>query len=223
MITLKEAKNIEDAKVYLRQDIGFEGDSDGIKFYKDHAFEELSDRTGLGRGDINQILSSWADSSNDHDPISLHMQKLAQDELGAHLSKWQEKNISEFDFTAGDTKERGNFIKSMYDWTQEDLEEFGLKELTLYRGMGNRQGLKPGDEVDLECNAVDSWTADPEIADSFARGVRERGGIVVKCTFPANRILSSARTGLGCLNESEFTVLNSGPTHAVITKKVDEL
>ena len=95
----------------------------------------------------------------------------------------------------------------MYETTQADFKTKGIKEITLYRGVSGNPfsgtNVKSGDAVKLNQNTLESWTSEPEIAKQF-------GNTILKATVPVERILSTARTGFGCLNEFEFVVIGGG-------------
>jgi len=80
-----------------------------------------------------------------------------------------------------------------------------VKTVTLYRGVVNQyEQSKPGDVVDVESHPLSSWTADPEMADSFAGG---RDGVVLKMEVPIEMIQSTPLSGRGCLDEAEFVII----------------
>ena len=219
VVTKDEAKNIENANAYLLQDTGGATQADA-QYHRGMVLDGLTERSHVDRGTVNEVLQHWAESSNDHDDVSLLMQHLAETELGAKMSGWQKERFKEFEgnYDSNGTKSMSQIIKAMHEWSTEDLSDFGIKEVTLYRGIETNKNVKAGDNVNLETNAIESWSTDPLLASSFARGA-DGHGIVVKATFPIERILSSARTGFGVLHEHEFTVLNNGPTKAIVTKK----
>lgn len=66
---------------------------------------------------------------------------------------------------------------------------------------------KKGDVFDYNGNAIESWSASPNIARDFGRALM--------MDVPVKNIVSSARTGLGCLSEGEFIILGSIPGQRV--------
>src|ERR1035437_3980534 len=220
MLTLTEAKNIDNENAYLSQlGSGALSDDDDLKATKTQAIDALVERTDLDRGDVNQFLATWAESSSDDHPLSLHTQQIASQLFNAKLSDWQKEKLKHFDFTSGDTSARTKFLEEMKNLTDESLDDYGIKEVTLYRGVRNRQGVHVGEEVNVEGNSIESWSSSIDCADNFAR---EYQGIILKATFPASRVLSTAMTGFGMQSEKEWTILNTAPTKAIVVKKVDE-
>ena len=99
-------------------------------------------------------------------------------------------------------------VRAMYNATQERLKKEGISEVTLYRGTKSYVSASTGKEagtrgtiVQVSHNAASSWSATYEPATRF--------GNVASMRVPVSRVLSSARTGFGCLNEAEFVVLGS--------------
>ena len=121
-------------------------------------------------------------------------------------------------------------LRAMHQQTQAALAKDGVTEVTLYRGLrqperdysvdpdaGRYVNQVQGDAWDglvkttgsiaeVRGSPLSSWTSDQKVAASFARG----GGLMLTATFPASRILSTARTGVGTLNEKEWVVLDGG-------------
>ena len=87
----------------------------------------------------------------------------------------------------------------MYDRTQEELVATGNKTVTLYRGVNvdDPQKYASGDKINITANALESWSTDSRVAGTF-------GNVIMKAEVPIEKIVSTARTGFGCLNEWEF-------------------
>ena len=51
-------------------------------------------------------------------------------------------------------------------------------------------------------NTMESWTLNEATSKDF-------GNLILEVDVPADRIIGTARTGFGCLNEYEFIVLGS--------------
>jgi hypothetical protein len=70
-----------------------------------------------------------------------------------------------------------------------------------------------GKPAQIKGNALESWTSDPAIAQGFAQDATfttpGKVKVVVTMQVPRQRVVGTARTGFGCLNESEY-VLSSG-------------
>jgi hypothetical protein len=107
-----------------------------------------------------------------------------------------------------------DFLRTMYNNTQDQLAAAGVKELTLYRGQGHYKGLSRDQEGEdtLKSRPIGSWTYDKaegrKFANMNANGPGgKKGAVVFSATVPASRIVSCARTGFGCLGEKEVTIL----------------
>ena len=114
-------------------------------------------------------------------------------------------------------------LKAMYDHTQAQLKEAGLKTVTVYRGLEAEEyrNLKPGEVVNVSGNAMESWSFNPKTANYFA----DREGVVLKMEVPIERVIGTSKTGYGCLPESEVVVLggqNFGQARIMDTGEIDE-
>jgi hypothetical protein len=199
---------------------------EGRSEVKRNTVQALADQTGLEYDRVNELVKTWAHTSNDHDPVSLGFQQAAADTFGVELSEWQKQKINEtvdrhrkedgtwefVDVELFDNSRRDSakVLEAMYDNTQVELKAAGLKEVTLYRGMTQPKGADPrlGDEYDIGPNAVGSWSLDYNVAENFASryGDPDVDGVVLKMAVPAERIVSTPFTGSGCLTEKEFLV-----------------
>jgi len=118
-------------------------------------------------------------------------------------------------------------LTAMHQGTQEAFERQGITHVKLYRGMkfGGDDSLPAwvastredvtinennddGHSFDTEMflNPLSSWSTDGEIAhDLFARG--SNMGILLAAEFPVSRVIGTALTGFGCLEESEMVLI----------------
>lgn len=92
-------------------------------------------------------------------------------------------------------------VSATYERTQRTMKESGVTEVTLYRGMGK-------DRVGGKSNTLESWTADKQVAEGFAK---EMGGKLEVATFPASRIFATPASGWGVANQAEVIVLGNEP------------
>lgn len=121
-----------------------------------------------------------------------------------------------------DSTKQKALLRSMYDKTQADLKEQGIKEVRLSRGV--KLDTSPGnvgDTVGLDTNSLESWTVSRSVSGSFASGFKEgQTGIVFEAVVPAERILSTPTTGFGCLTEGEVIVLGgvTGDTSEIVRR-----
>lgn len=114
-------------------------------------------------------------------------------------------------------------LTEMHAWTQRELGRLPGETVTLYRGMrlssSEAAGLRAGDATAITSNALESWSVRKEVAEGFATTLSTGDvGIVVAARVPKSRVLSTARTGFGCLNEWEVVVVGNqaGDTVMVI-------
>ena len=66
----------------------------------------------------------------------------------------------------------------------------------------------PPRNIEMALNPLSSFSADEAIGRAFARkGTYGPGRFLITASVPRDRIFSTARSGLGCLNEGEVVVL----------------
>lgn len=198
---------------------------------------DMRQKYNVTEADVSEFVHQWAVTSNDEDLRSLHIQKLASKKFDAPFSKWQnrkykdlvEERYEDYAHQVGpsevhfpmefstDWKVRraldvaddltNQIMDGMYEQTQQQFRESNIQEITLYRGIilePNRIGsFNIGDVIGIEGNALESWSFDKAIADDFAGGY----GITLQVTIPTDRILSTSRSGFGCLQEWEAVVI----------------
>ena len=120
------------------------------------------------------------------------------------------------------------FLRAQYDSTQAFFKERGITELPLYRGMtfdtglpdwaADAEGEKFGTEDYVPLRPLSSFSYEESEANNFAGNRQGSGdatseskntspGVIVSGAVPVDRILSCARTGLGCLSEREVVVI----------------
>lgn len=168
---------------------------------------------------VSQVIQTWAGSSDSDVVLSQVVQRAATEEFGLSDPASSMRRASPH------LKERVNdmyneigpgvrvLLREMYNHTQEELARAGMKEVTLYRGMGNgpsgvMEAKQYGKPVQLKLQPASSFASDPDVARRFA-GSGQRAAIYA-ATVPASRVLGTARTGFGCLHETEFVVLGEG-------------
>jgi len=185
---------------------------------KNEICTELSERTGLPYDTTKALVKTWAGSSADLNTLSLQLQEQAAKEFGLtlrpsiteRLQKMGGKKITLYSsletLGVSEAQARG-FLRAMYDSTQERFAKNGIKEITLFRGS---KSFAPhnGTDVRLSGNPMQSFSIDAITAHDF--------GGVAAMTVPVSSIISSARTGFGCLAEGEFVVLVGADSDHVI-------
>lgn len=165
---------------------------------------------------VNELVHQWAITSNDANATSLNMQRAAQIEFDLDpqaLAPWNIPEALQARMDAdwlihGD--EYRVFLRAMYDETQEMFRELGVTEITVVRGFNFRWGTTPDwayandADVFVELRPMSSFAFTQAQANKFA------GGVYTYANVPVERIIGSARSGFGCLNETELVVLG-GP------------
>ena len=182
---------------------------------------------GLSKKQIDEVWRKDLGSGN-QTPEARGLQVAVSEEFGVGLSEWQEKHFQKegVKFLDGDNSARTKiWVRSVYDTTQEKLTEAGFKpgdKVTLYRGfavpkggddIGGRYNLvrySPGDIIDYQGNAMESWTSRRNVAEKY-------GDYVMEMSVPVESILSTYVSGFGDDLFSEFVILSvpGGKGHVV--------
>lgn len=163
----------------------------------------------------DQLIRQWAMTSADDHPVPLAMQRIVKRELAKggkldHMKRTSSWEASE-EFLKKHDKALTKFVRAMYEETQKALADAGIEELILYRGMAYKRLPKwmPDPRQHATARAplqpASSFASDASIAYMFA-GSR-KGSMMMVIRVPRDRILGTARTGWGCLGESEWVVL----------------
>ncbi len=201
---------------------------------KDAIVKELTQRTGISYDDINEFIHQWAYTSNDSSKTALDIQRVAARLFNTEMSDWQqgrfamvanESNMFENNITGkifdrfaemgfkNSDEIMEKLLTSMYEYTQEQFSIAGITEVSIERGMDLKwsqidQILEvsgKGKTISIESNALESWSSFHDTAVGFSEN--GRGALVVRTTFPVERIIGTCRTGFGCLSEQELVVL----------------
>lgn len=179
-----------------------------------------------------RLISAWAGSSGDHQPISVSAQLAIRDAFNMNPEHVETKAFHYLDSHSEDQTHKDaaaalnidvstpeklasykegmkDFALAQYHETQEHLKKLGVKELYLVRGMkiGSSSGEAKHTKVKLQ--PASSFTTAHSTAKSFAGG---HSLFAVK--VPASQVIGSFCTGYGCTNESEVVVLNHENMHA---------
>lgn len=193
----------------------------------------LSYLSGIDESTVATAIRAWDRTSNDTDMRSLSLQEAASEELGVPLSDWQKQKIEGIrSGTIGVASERAKgvmdrtnerkLIRTMHDWTQAELKDAGYKPgdtIRLFRGVAADKMTPMGTPMDLEQNAISSWSINPGTAHRFAeRAVSYNPfGLVLSMEVPIQNILSMAPTGFGVFREGEFVVMGTPGNQAMVT------
>lgn len=176
-----------------------------------------------------RLVSSWASSSGDNNPLSVALQLATRDQFGMHPGDVEMKRMSNA-LKEGESavyqnaadqlgiKDVGNFkvalrdfIQAQYDNTQSRLAANGVKEVYIARGMKIGSGSTPAVLTQVKLQPASSFSHELSTAKGFAAG---HSVFVMK--VPASQILGSYKTGFGCTNEAEIVVLGAKGSVAVM-------
>ncbi|MFF4819817.1 hypothetical protein ACFY2K_35170 [Kitasatospora sp. NPDC001309] len=173
----------------------------------------------LRRDAVNQVVATWAMTSNDEDPGALALQETARDAFGLHpAADWPSTDQIARE-TAGQRAALGTghaaILTAMWERTQNHLAEADLGSLTVWRGVATSDGRPPAGWTadgstlsDPLLRPLSAFSLDPDVAHGFATD--EGPGFVMSAIVPAERVIATPATGLGCLDESEVVIL-AGP------------
>jgi hypothetical protein len=192
----------------------------------------------------SELVQLWAFTSNDDHIVSLSVQRAAEDEFGIQdAMPW--KAINDMVRQRANAYYQQNstalrrFVRAEYDLTQRELKSAGIYHVMLHRGMqwakresvpewalqpategqAVRSMYAPGSIVNLgqkDFRPLSSWSHSTAQAKKFASNDFSNS-IRIKASIPAERILSTPRTGNGSLEEREWVVIST-PGQAQITQ-----
>ena len=122
------------------------------------------------------------------------------------------------------SSQQQDLIHNMYQYTQDELINSGFapgSTIRLRRGISLPSDIvnefNIGDTIQIQGNALESWSLDEAIAKRFAVDYNygERG-FILEMDVPIEAVVGSARTGFGCLSEGEFVLNGAIPGEAKI-------
>ena len=188
----------------------------------------------------SQYIDDWAATSG-NTPQAVAMQMAVAKEFGlndasmGHFNdEFVEKARTDPHITEQD-KTRQLFAREQYNETQEYLSNHGINELVVHRGMkfdsaeaAEAAGIKVPEKgmtgayisQDLSLQPKSSFSSSEYAGASFAtQDFTAEGDVSVNITtvVPKERILSTPRSGAGCLPEAEVTVLGGSKVEGVVT------
>lgn len=179
---------------------------------------------------VSKLIGEWATTSNDHNIVSLNLQRAAQEEFGLeNTADWDKAEVSskqEDDYKANAPLYKA-FVRAQYEETQDFFAKNGITEVPVYRGMyfpddtnipkwlddfGN------GKDSPIPTRPMSAFSYDSSSAVEFAQGATadlfdvisdypNDVSVLVSGVVPASRVLSCAQTGFGCYKEREIVVL----------------
>ena len=178
--------------------------------------EEMADKV------TDTLISFWANTSGDSEPISLALQIVAKQEFDLKdvmTEHWEDVPMREGnEFVKSHSKIFSTFIKAQYDQTQKWLKDHNIEYVTVYRGMAlDRDKATPGlykergTITNIKLQPVSSFTTGFYEAHGFTGGYKPETDpeipLIMAIRVPASKVFSTCRTGVGCLTEKEVTIL----------------
>lgn len=165
-----------------------------------------------------KIVDQWALSSGDRNIVANGLQAAVQREFGlvdvatGHLiepSPLVGQPVLQRIEKIGNNAVVRAALRSQYNTTQAWLKANGIRNVTVFRGMTLPDDMKHRPAVDqftsVRLQPASSFSASERTALSFTGG--GTGSVVVVARVPASKVLSTARTGWGCLPEREVVLL----------------
>jgi hypothetical protein len=173
---------------------------------------------------MTNLIGSWAISSRSTQAIMFQMAVAELFDLDPstydHLRRHgPDPGIHEWDLAVANMNgAEGDWVRAatraMYRATQDRLRAYGVTDLLLARGTAEDlagepsptfhpkygEDLPPGNHPQ-RLGPASAWSATEDVARHF--GMRR----VFRARVPANRILSTPRTGMGAIGEEEFIVI----------------
>lgn len=161
--------------------------------------------------EVNERIARWASTSGDNNTGAMAMQMAIHEEFGKVGTVFVRgsapdfiRGVQEHYAQVGDFYRR--FVRVMYEHTQAELKAAGIERVSVYRGMyfqGNTPAwAKRGASNRMHLQPANSFSARKATSQGF-------GDHLFEASIPRDRVLGSARTGFGCLNEYEYVVLDS--------------
>lgn len=167
---------------------------------------------------VNALIRTWATTSNDNNVRSVVMQEAAAEEFGLDpdwIFNWAMKPDKIAEHRAAHMATYREFLRAMYNNTQEDFKAKGITHVQLRRGTGHAPTKKDGTSLtgggntgSILLRPMSSYSPALNTAKGFGTHVHE-------AWYPVERVIGSALTGFGCLSETEFVVL-AGPNEVKV-------
>jgi len=176
--------------------------SDGVS-NKNESQNKLHEVTGIPKDIIYGHIKQWAKTSADHHPVSMMIQLLSKSIFNLenskidHLDETSRKQAVNRISNDEETKETIiKLLKAQYDETQKLLKKKGIKNLHVYRGVGNSYNGQS--KVNLQ--PLSSFSLERVVAKNFGKNI-------IQTIVPAEKVFSCPLTGFGCTKETEVVVL----------------
>jgi len=180
----------------------------------------------------NMLVKTWAHSSSDNRPASIALQRVVADLFAVEdTTKGRHTSTANANRDADKLVEKHGpvlraWAESTYASTQQFLEDSGIEELVMARGMGWDKDEEPPEwvgtvtrgtpkKMTVTMNPMSSFSADYNTArDRFSYGQEQ---VILLAKVPAHRVFSTFQTGVGCAEEYE-TVVRGGDLDVVATR-----
>lgn len=176
------------------------------------------------------LVAQWAETSNGSDLVSHALQIAAAEAFNMPAGSWAPWKAQGNDAqTTKDVLENAeyyygihssvlkDFLRTMYDNTQQEFKNRGIKHLLVYRGTGvDQEAVKI--DTGIEYNGIgdaeilqrpmSAWAWLHGDAFNFATSrLQERAGMFMGTIIPIEQVLSIPGTGFGCFEEAEVVLL----------------
>ena len=173
---------------------------------------------------VRELVSNWAITSSDTDARALALQIAVKEEFGLPVKAFAAgdiggaatvKEAEELLSRQGVRESLRLFVRAMYDETQANLKALDVKELAVYRGVRvpshqlDKWGGAGVRKQEIADNPMASWSTNYDVARGFSND-----SAVLRGSVPSELVLSTPKTGFGCLTENEVVVLNNGKSEA---------
>ena len=174
------------------------------------------------------MADTWAATSGDSNPTAVGIQYAIKDEFGVakpytrHLKP--EYNKAGFDEKVAKVRKNKAVravLRAQYEATQEWFHMQGIKKLTVVRGYSSSAKITAGGEQNVSMQPASSFSMSKGIAEKFAQEGGPAKARHLTATVDVSRVLSTARTGFGCLHEQELTILGGVIRGRVVNKSFD--
>lgn len=180
---------------------------------------------------VARLVTSWAETSNGDSVMAHALQESARRLFGLdQVAEWDAPLPDGFDDELAEHLDRWGgvyeeFLRAMWEHTQEWFAARGIRSLILYRGLAERGENWIGDnaprvwQFPSRLRPMSSFAVDADIAYEFAEWTPDWAGdggpgvidhLLMSGVVPVERIIGCPMTGFGCLGEREMVVL-AGP------------
>ena len=203
-----EIADDDDPRFYVPGPTGPSGPMGPVPY--DMLTEDVKKEVALGT--IRKAISLWANSSGNDHAECVAMQVVAREEFGLDTDSVYIPSIDPAyggndtlrESLALGTQGRRAFLRAMYDLTQEWFKEQGIDAVVCMRGFGHAHWDEYAYEGTMQKvmqQPMSSWAvADRDTARMF-------GKHILMSIIPREKILSTPRTGFGCLSEHEIVTI----------------